>query len=75
MPASATLHSRAKGWPLRRSNFQLSTRWNEAVEPIGLLGQHFHDLRHTGNTLAEQTGAGLADLMERAWDTTVPAPR
>jgi integrase len=26
-------------------------------------GLHFHDLRHTGNTLAAQTGASLADLM------------
>lgn len=26
---------------------------------------HFHDLRHTGNTLAAQTGASLRDLMAR----------
>ena len=31
----------------------------------GLPGFHFHDLRHTGNTLASRTGASLADLMAR----------
>ena len=31
----------------------------------GLPGFHFHDLRHTGNTLAAGTGASLADLMAR----------
>jgi integrase len=28
-------------------------------------GLHFHDLRHTGNTLTAQSGATLADLMAR----------
>jgi hypothetical protein len=32
---------------------------------IGAAGLHFHDLRHTGNTLAVQTGASLRDLMTR----------
>jgi len=35
------------------------------VAEIGLPGFHFHDLRHTGNTLASRTGASLADLMAR----------
>lgn len=26
---------------------------------------HFHDLRHTGNTLAAASGANLRELMER----------
>jgi integrase len=30
-----------------------------------LEGLHFHDLRHTGNTLAAQSGASLADLKAR----------
>ena len=39
-----------KGARLRRSNFQ--TYWTAAVEGAGLAkGVHFHDLRHTGNTL------------------------
>jgi integrase len=32
---------------------------------MGLKGLHFHDLRHTGNTLAAQSGASLADLKAR----------
>ena len=32
---------------------------------IGAPGLHFHDLRHTGNTFAAATGAGLKDLMAR----------
>ena len=28
-------------------------------------GLHFHDLRHTGNVLAAQTGASTRDLMAR----------
>jgi integrase len=31
----------------------------------GLSGIHFHDLRHTGNTLAGEEGASLRELMER----------
>lgn len=55
----------AKGAMLRRSNFQTASRWTEAVTAAGLPGFHFHDLRHTGNTLASRTGASLADLMAR----------
>ena len=32
---------------------------------VGLEGFRFHDLRHTGQTLAAATGATLADLMKR----------
>ena len=32
---------------------------------LGLTGVRFHDLRHTGNTLAASTGASLSDLMAR----------
>ncbi len=31
----------------------------------GLSGVHFHDLRHTGNTLTADAGANLRELMER----------
>lgn len=33
--------------------------------PDRAAGLHFHDLRHTGNVLASQTGASLRDLMTR----------
>lgn len=32
---------------------------------MGLTGLHFHDLRHTGNTLAADTGVSLRNLMAR----------
>jgi hypothetical protein len=35
------------------------------VKKIGAEGLHFHDLRHTGNTLAAMTGASLRALMSR----------
>ncbi len=54
-----------KGGPLRRSNFNKQARWKDAVAAIAVPGLHFHDLRHTGNHLAAQTGASLRDLMLR----------
>jgi integrase len=55
----------AKGGPLRRGNFNRSAAWPQAVAAIGAPGLHFHDLRHTGNTFAAASGAGLRDLMTR----------
>jgi len=53
------------GAVLRRSNFQRTSRWTGPVAAVGLPGFHFHDLRHTGNTLASRTGASLADFVAR----------
>jgi integrase len=39
--------------------------WSTAVEKLNRPGLHLHDLRHTGNTLAAQTGASTKDLMAR----------
>jgi integrase len=50
---------------LRRSNFNRVAGWPGAVKALGVHGLHFHDLRHTGNTLAASTGASLRDLMDR----------
>jgi Phage integrase family len=36
-----------------------------AAEAIGAPDVHFHDLRHTGNTFAAVSGAGIKDLMAR----------
>jgi integrase len=51
--------------PLRRNNFRKLVKWDDAVLAIGVAGLHFHDLRHTGNTLAALTGASTRDLMTR----------
>ena len=53
----------AKGATIRRSNWH--TVWARATKAAGVEGLHFHDLRHTGNTLAAGTGASLRDLMTR----------
>ena len=46
-----------------RNNFH--TIWNKARTAAGIPGLHLHDLRHTGNTLAAETGATLRELMDR----------
>ena len=52
-----------KGAPLRRFNFR--PIWTSACTAAGAPGLHFHDLRHTGGTLAAATGATLKELMAR----------
>ena len=52
-----------KGGQLRRSNF--GKVWHQARGAVGPPELHFHDLRHTGNTMAAAQGASLRELMER----------
>jgi integrase len=52
-----------KGGRLRRSNFR--EVWYRARGAVGLHELHFHDLWHTGNTMAAAQGASLKELMER----------
>jgi len=61
-----------KGGRLRRQNF--AKFWDQAREAVGMPELHFHDLRHTGNTMAAAQGASLRELMEQM-GTQVPAPR
>ncbi|WP_222722671.1 tyrosine-type recombinase/integrase [Actinomadura alba] len=63
----------ANGGVLRRGNFRRASRWAEVVAAIGVPGLHFHDLRHTGNTIAAQSGASLRDLMDRMGHDSVRA--
>jgi integrase len=51
------------GQPLRRATFNKA--WHQAVARVDLPGFRFHDLRHTGNTLAAATGASTKELMAR----------
>lgn len=53
------------GKPFQRGNFDKAVPWAAIREQLGVPGLHLHDLRHTGNTLASQTGASLKDLMAR----------
>lgn len=53
-----------RGGVLRDANF-VNDVWRPATRKFGLEHLHFHDLRHTGNTLAAATGASLRELMVR----------
>lgn len=58
-----------KGGTPRRSNF--NRIWKRALRDAGANPDlHLHDLRHTGGTLAAQTGATLRELMTRLGHST-----
>ncbi|MFF0748561.1 tyrosine-type recombinase/integrase [Streptomyces sp. NPDC004267] len=61
----------ARGGQLRRNNFR--RLWLKALKTAGLGDVHFHDLRHTGNTLAATGGATTRELMQRMGHSSVRA--
>jgi Integrase len=61
----ALIFTGPRGAALRRGNFNTLVRWIETVNKLGMPGLHFHDLRHTGNLFAAQTGVSTKDLMAR----------
>ncbi|MGI9016687.1 MAG: tyrosine-type recombinase/integrase [Euzebya sp.] len=60
-----------KGAPIDRSHW--NRRWVKARRAIGRDDLRFHDLRHTGNTIAAATGASTAELMRRMGHSSVSA--
>ena len=62
-PASSLVFTNSLGRPLTRGGFR--STWVKARESAGLPSFRFHDLRHTGNTLAASTGASTRELMAR----------
>ena len=52
-----------RGGPVERTHF--NRVWRPAARAVGLEGFRFHDLRHTGATLAAATGASVAELQRR----------
>ncbi|MEU7008393.1 tyrosine-type recombinase/integrase [Streptomyces sp. NPDC046332] len=61
-----------RGGLLRRTNFR--DDWTAARTKAGVSGDvHFHDLRHTGNTLASSAGASTRELMTRMGHSTTRA--
>lgn len=64
--AGALIFTGRDGAVLRSGNFGRAVRWIEMITQLGLPeGFHFHDLRHTGNTLAAASGASTRELMHR----------
>ncbi|MFF5295000.1 tyrosine-type recombinase/integrase [Paractinoplanes globisporus] len=64
--ADAFVFTGESGRTLWRGNFNKLVKWPESVAAIGAAGLHFHDLRHTGNSLASRApGASLRDIMAR----------
>ncbi|OXS33067.1 tyrosine-type recombinase/integrase [Streptomyces sp. XY006] len=61
----------AKGATPRRNHF--NRLWRKACSDAGIKDLHFHDLRHTGNTLAASTGASTRELMARMGHSTARA--
>lgn len=60
----AHLFEGPRGGLLRRSNFR--DTWADARKDAGISADvPFHDLRHTGNTLASSAGASTRELMTR----------
>ncbi len=64
--AEGLLFRGQKGAVLHRGNWHRSVKWTTIVIKVGLpAGFHFHDLRHTGNQLAANSGATTRELMQR----------
>jgi integrase len=72
-PSDVLLFTGTRGGTLRRSSFRRDVGWYAAVAAIGAPSLHFHDLRHTGNTLAAAGGESLRDLMDRMGHDSVRA--
>lgn len=64
----AYVFTSVRGTVLRRANFRKI--WLEAQTAAGVSRIRFHDLRHTGATIAAQTGATLKELMQRIGHST-----
>ena len=62
--SAALVFTSPDGKPLRHSNFYHRV-WMPALAATGLVGIHFHDLRHTGNQFTADAGANPRELMER----------
>jgi len=71
--STALVFTGPRGGVPRRGNFRRDSGWADAVAALGIPGLHFHDLRHTGNTLAAQAGVRLADLKARMGHDSVRA--
>ncbi|YCK35895.1 hypothetical protein ACNF49_17960 [Actinomadura sp. ATCC 39365] len=65
----ALIFTGARGGILRRSNIRRAAKWNANLRKIGCLGLHFHDLRHTGNTIADTMNTKIEKSLAPAGGT------
>jgi integrase len=70
-PRSTVVFPHSKDQPIRRTSFR--SVWLLARRRAGLPELRFHDLRHTGNTLAAATGASTKELMARTGHASMRA--
>jgi hypothetical protein len=70
---SALVFTIESGPPIRRGSFNKLFGWTEVVAQLGFKGLHFHDLRHTGNTLAASSKVSTRDLMARMGHDSIEA--
>lgn len=61
------------GEPMRGDAVRLA--FQRARDEVGLPQLRFHDLRHTGQALAAEAGASLADLMRRLGHSSMVAAK
>ena len=67
----ALVFATVTGTPLRTS--RLSVLFDRARRKVGRSDLHWHDLRHTGATLAYRSGASVPDVQRRLGHTTMRA--
>jgi integrase len=73
-PLDALVFTGERGGVPKRGSWRSTVRWTRLVVEVGLQpGFRFHDLRHTGNHLATQSGASTRELMERMGHSTMRA--
>jgi integrase len=71
--STALVFTGPRGAPISRGNFRKLTGWKDVLASVGLVGVRFHDLRHTGNTMAAGSGVSTRDLMARMGHDSIRA--
>jgi integrase len=71
--STALVFTGPRGAPISRGNFRKLTGWKDVLASVGLVGVRFHDLRHSGNTMAARSGVSTRDLMARMGHDSIRA--
>ena len=78
---AASDNARRRNWkylftnkPTKSHFTTIKTAWNFACNLVGIIDLHFHDLRHTFGTRAEDGGATLGDLQKVMGHAQITTP-